>query len=311
MIHKVNLLCISESARRRIQLYQTKRSSLDLHTRTYQDLGSFFDVNSGGVGMKVSSTSTEKKERKVQSHMALGGAVKVEYWALRADATDLQDLDGIEEFRSELATNYVGQVHARPGEAGFLYGLSVEFLTTFTLQHFLTLILDGIIYDLVKSGSHALVLKPFIAAYRSLKAKNIERKRRMQIDTLLLSFQDSVVQIDNLGEDAILDNLEVVLETLASNYSRLILGTSEKPFSIVIPIFEDPSSDRPCRFRQILDVDETIRNMTSEDYLNLWGVQYDYSCANRVFRVKDQLLSEDEFYTRRQYWQAMERRWKT
>lgn len=227
---------------------------------------------------------------------------------MQAGETELQDLEGIEEFRKDLANSYVGQVHARPGGAGFLYGLSVEFLTSFTLQHFVNLILDGIAYDLIKSGSNALVLKPFIAAYNSLKRKNVDRRRDIQIDSLLLSFQDSVVLIDNLGDDAILGNLERILVSLAANYSRLTLLTGERPFSIIIPIFEDPADDRPCRFRQLLDLDETIRNITTDQYLSLWGAEYDYACAARVYDVKKQLLLDDEFYTRSRYWQAMNRR---
>lgn len=230
----------------------------------------------------------------------------MEYWALRAGEIGLQDLEGIEEFRKDLANSYVGQVHARPGGAGFLYGLSVEFLTSFTLQHFVNLILEGVAYDLVKSGGNALVLKPFISAYNSLKKKNADRGRDIQIDSLLLSFQDTVVLIDDLGSDAILGKLDHVLVSLAANYSRLILRTGERPFRIIIPVFEDPTDDRPSRFRQLLDVDETIRNITADHYLSLWGAEYDYARVTRVYEVKTQLLLDEEFYTRSRYWQAME-----
>ena len=98
--------------------------------------------------------------------MDFSGAIKVEYWAeKKANTTDLFDLAGIEEFRAELTNHYVGAVHARPGPCGGLYGLVVEFLTSFSLQHFVNLILDGVAYDLIKSGSDALVLRPFVAAY--------------------------------------------------------------------------------------------------------------------------------------------------
>src|SRR6266853_399380 len=116
------------------------------------------------------------------------GAVKVEYWAVQEGETGLREPQGIGAFREELARNYVGQVHARPGPLGGLYGFNVEFLTSFSLHHFLELIVDGIAYDLIKSGSNALVLRPFLAAYKALKQRNVERLSHIHVSRLLLSF---------------------------------------------------------------------------------------------------------------------------
>src|SRR5438309_7723790 len=85
-----------------------------------------------------------------------------------------------------------------PGNLGGLYGFTVEFFTTFSVQHFVNLILDGVAYDLIKSGSDALVLRPFIAAYNALKRKNADRSSRVHVSRLRLSFQDSVVVIHGL-----------------------------------------------------------------------------------------------------------------
>lgn len=235
-------------------------------------------------------------------------AIKVEYWAEQAGPIGLLDFEGIGEFRAELANNYISNVHARPGPCGGLYGLTVEFLTSFSLQHFLNLIVDGIAYDLVKSAGKALVLRPFIAAYNALKRKNAETGFRIHIDELLLSFQDSVVVIHNLHDDSIQQNLKPVLSALAASYTHLILRAGEKPFSISVPVFEDMAAGRLCRFRELLDVDETIRNVCDEDYMGLWGIQYDYSQTTRVLDVRNQILLDEEFYTRSRYWQVWQDR---
>jgi hypothetical protein len=240
--------------------------------------------------------------------MDIGGAVKIKYWAAQEGEAGLRDLEGIDEFRGALKANYLSQVHARPAGLGGLYGLTVEFITALTLQHFINLIVDGIAWDLVKAGGEALVLRPFFAAYNALKRKNAAKARGVYIDELLLSFQDSIVVIQSLGGDTVVGNVEQILRALAVHYRHLILRSGEKPFSISIPVFEDPSEDRLCRFRELLDVDETIRDISEEQYLSLWGMQYDYSWTTRVFDVKRQVLIDEEFYTRARYWRAWEDR---
>src|SRR5438309_2884511 len=156
-----------------------------------------------------------------------------------------------------------------PGNLGGLYGFTVEFFTAFSGQHFVNLILDGVAYNLMKSGSDALVLRPFIAAYNALKRKNADRSSRVHVSRLRLSFQDSVVVIHGLRDDSILLNLESILKALAASYSHLILRTGKKPFSISISVVEDPAEDRLCRFREFLDFDETIEDIRDEHYLRM------------------------------------------
>jgi len=184
--------------------------------------------------------------------MDIGGAVKVEYWAVQEGETGLLEPEGIAEFRAELSKNYIGQVHARPGDLGGLYAFSVEFFTTFSLHRFLDLIVDGVAYDLVKSGGDALILRPFLAAYKALKQRNTGRFSRIHIDRLRFSFQDSVVVIHGLNANLVLI-LERILKTLAENYNHLLLRSGERPFLISIPIVEDPAEDRLCRFREFLE----------------------------------------------------------
>ncbi len=160
-------------------------------------------------------TSGEGAQTK-ETRMDNGGAVRIDYWAESDDRVGLFEPEGMSEFRADLAANYVSQVRGRPGALGGLYGLSVDFLTSFTLNHFLNLIVDGIAYDLVKSGTDALVLRPFIAAYKALKKRNSERFTGLRIERLSLSFQDSTVIIHELRDVDLASNIEPILNTLAS-----------------------------------------------------------------------------------------------
>jgi hypothetical protein len=219
--------------------------------------------------------------------------------------------EGISEFKAELAAHYVSQVRGRPGALGGLYGLSIDFLTSFSLQHFLNLIVDGIAYDLVKSGSDALILRPFVAAYKALKQRNSERFTGLRIERLRLSFEDSTVLIHELREVELVSNLDRILNTLASHYKNLTLRSGEEPSFISIPVVEDPAGDdRLSRFREFLDVDETVQDITAQRYLGFWGLQYDFANTSRVYDVEKEVLLDIHFLTQSEYWKAWEERWK-
>ena len=218
-------------------------------------------------------------------------AIAVRYWAAQDGATSLYDLKGIDDFRTELAEHYVSYVKGRPGDLGGLYNLSVEIVSTLALSHVLRLVLDGIAFDLIKEGMKAFVLRPFLAAYKRLRERNADDPP--DIEELRLIFQDAVVTIDCLGHDTIASSLEGIVKALAANFDRLRLNTSETPFEIHIPVFEDPADDRPSRFRVLLDVDEAIPSVSAEDYFRYWGLWYDFSRQHRVYDLARQLLIDE------------------
>jgi hypothetical protein len=237
-----------------------------------------------------------------------GIAIKVNYWAAGNANLSLHDLEGISEFRDELAREYVSIVRGRPGALGGLYNLSVEIVSTFTLAHIVRLLLDGLAFDWIKEGTKAFVLRPFLAAYQKLKER--QTGHYGDIDELRLIFQDSVVIVDYLGNNSIASSLEKIFRTLAQNYQHLVLSSGEPPFEIYIPIFEDPTVDRPSRFRLLLHYDETIPSVSASDYFVYWGLWYDFSHKHRVYDVQRQLLIDEGFLTKEQYWAVLEKRWE-
>jgi hypothetical protein len=244
--------------------------------------------------------------------MEIGGAVKVEYWAVQDGKYGLIDVEGIDEFKAALAENYVAQVHGRPGPLGGLYGFTFDFSTTLTLHHFVQLLQDGMAWDLLKSAAGALVLRPFISAFRALKAKSKERPNSsIHLETIRLIFQDSVVRIREEGVGApVLDNLESIVRTLAENFQHMTLQTGETPYLIDIPIFEDTTPEAASRFRQVGDIDETLVVPEKDAYVTYWGAQYDYARTTRVFDVKRQLLLDESYLELNQYWDILTERYR-
>ena len=234
-------------------------------------------------------------------------ALKVLYWTAPLPENKVEELNGLDDFKSELSRDYVSVVQSRPGErGGGLYELAVEFISTITLQDLATFLLQGIAYDLIKSGSKAFILRPFLDAYDKLKSRNPDRK--VDIDELKIVFQDTTVILHQISENSIFLNLENILSHLAKHAHHLVVGETERPFEIVIPVFEDPASDRPSRFRVKLDVDETIPFFSDKDYLGFWGLWYEFA-KFRVYDVQNKSLLHEEFFTSKRYWTEMEKRW--
>jgi hypothetical protein len=235
-------------------------------------------------------------------------SVKVSWWAEQIGPTKLSGFDGIDDFRRELDENYVAIVRPRPGDLGGLYQLAVHFVTNITLGDVATFIASGVAYDVLKSGSKAFVLRPFLEAFNRLRSRN--KGQNIGIEELLLEFHDSIVALDASRGDVIATQIGFILETISANYELLTLKSRETPFEIRIPVFEATAKDRPARFRALLDVDEILAQGTADDYAGFWGLWYDYSRQYRVFDVKRRLLIDEKWVSRAHYWQEMEERWR-
>jgi len=234
--------------------------------------------------------------------MQNGCAVTITYWAEQIGENALDDLVGIDEFRKDLADAYPSVVHARPGDlGGGLLHFAVEFVSSVSLADVAAFLASGIAYDLIKDSTRAFVFRPFLQAYRKLKERNDE----LDVDSLRLVMRDSVVVVYRLSENSLLENLEAILRTLASEYRHLVRRSGEAPFEIHVPVFQDPASDPPARFRVLLEVDETLTPKPKDDYLRYWGLVYDFSrCADagsRVYDVKSHFVLDEEFLTQRMY----------
>ena len=233
--------------------------------------------------------------------MSTGNAIVVKYW-VSTDHLPFDDLKGIEEFRQELASSYVSVVSGRAGGAGGLTQLLVELTSTFSLSHLAQLIIDGVAFDLIKSGAEAFVLRPFIDAYKRLRDHN--KDTSVDIGELKVQFRDSLLVLHEISSNSLSSQLENILATLALSYGKFLLVQGETPYTIEIPVFEDPEVDRPCRFRVIGHMGETLQSSGPDDYVGFWGLEYDHN-GLRVFDVQRQLLLDEQFNTLDRHWAEM------
>jgi len=225
--------------------------------------------------------------------METEASIKVSYWVEQDGDVSLYELEGAEQFRNDLADSYISVVQSRPGDLGGLHELAVEFVSRISLVEVAKFLLEGIAFDMIKAGTKAFVLRPFMDAYRRLKAKNT--KQNLDLGELRIIFQDSTLVIFKIAENSIFTQVESILRAVAKHSANLTLSTGERPFEIFIPVFEDPSEKRSSRFRTLLDVDETIRDISTKDYLRYWGARYDFARTDRVYDLENQLLIDERF----------------
>jgi hypothetical protein len=232
-------------------------------------------------------------------------AISVDYWAIQEGESDLWQLAGIEEFQSDLGQEYVSRVHGRPGDlGGGLYEFAIQVIADISIQDVVKLIAGGIAFDLLKSGTKSFVLRPFLTAYQKLRARNTERE--VDIHEIRFMFSDAEVVVSKICVNSIYESLGAIFQVLARDFDCLRSGGGEVPYTIQIPVFEDPEK-RLCRFRVLLDVDETIEGVSSASYLGYWGIRYDFERASRVFDLKRKLLIDSDFLTVDRYWEEWER----
>lgn len=235
--------------------------------------------------------------------MEKGISIKVLYYAEQKAINELYDLNGIDKFRKELSEEYVSVVQGKPGDLGGLEKFLIDMIANISLESFAKLIIEGLAFDLIKSGTKSFVLRPFINAYKKLKSKNEER---LDIERFSIIFEDTTIHIYSIYDNSVINQLESILNNVALHYSLLVASKNEKPAEIHIPVFHDESDDRLSPFRVKLDVDETIQNFSEKDFSTYWGIFYEYSNQWIVYDLNNGQLVKEEFLPLQQYWQKWE-----
>lgn len=234
--------------------------------------------------------------------MANQVALNIEYWAFQEDGKGLFLPDGMNEFIEELQQNYVARVHGRPADlGGGLYEFAVQVIASISIQDVVKLIADGMAFDMLKVGAKNFAFRPLLQAFRRLKGR--AKESAVDINQVRFIFNDAEITISKVPGSSVYESLEGVFQALVENYQSLHANGDEPPYEIHIPVFEDPSGEL-CRFRQLLDVDETIKDASKSSYLNLWGVRYDFDRTVRVFDIKRRLLLDSPYLTVEEYWAA-------
>jgi hypothetical protein len=229
--------------------------------------------------------------------VAITASVKVTYWLGEGK------IDGIDEFSEELSKEYISIVRGRrAGLGGGLYQLSVEFLSHLTLKEIATFILEGLAYDAIKTATTEFVIRPFLEAYRRMKAR--PANRRVDIDSTKFTFQDTNILINRLPHTDLLSELEGIMLSVAQNVERLTELSEDRIFEIRVPVVEDYTPDSVCRFRDLTWVDEPIEisRISASDYFKYWGVEYDIR-PRKVYDVQSRSFIAEAFYKEMEYWE--------
>lgn len=233
-------------------------------------------------------------------------SVDVEYWRLPEGRPD-QEIVGISDFRSELESKYTTLVRGHPGaRGGGLYELAIHIASSISLEDVVRLILDGVAFDLVKSGARSFVLKPLLLALQKLRQGNQGKQTEIGVSEIKLTFQDADILITRLDAESLEIQLGRIFSALAENFSCLKLNT-RAPSVVHIPVVEDPDA-RFARFRSLLDVDETVVIDSMSACMGYWGVRYHGSM--RVFNVARQILLDERYLTQKEYWHEFDKAWQ-
>src|SRR5207253_7092477 len=103
------------------------------------------------------------------------------------------------------------------GDRGGLYELIIEVLSNVSLTDVVKWLSEGIAFDVLKSGTKAFVLRPFLTAYAKFRERN--RTIHVRVGQVRLLFQDSIVSVFNIfDDDSIFPHLERILTAVAQHY---------------------------------------------------------------------------------------------
>jgi len=130
-------------------------------------------------------------------------AIKISYYGEPEEGFNISEFDGVTEFKNDLDEGYYAFIHQKTdGYGAGFYELAVEILSDLSLQQFIEFIGPGIAYDILKSETNNVILKPFVKAYKKLKKKN----KNIDIQELKFSFKDSTITIHKIYKTAFLTN---------------------------------------------------------------------------------------------------------
>ncbi len=208
-------------------------------------------------------------------------SIAVSYWAHPLGGGKFIDFVEINEFEKDLSTDFNVFLRGRATDAlgGGLYELVMVIFHNDTV-HDTLLLIGGYLSDEVKDAAKEWLKKhigdPIKTAFTKLKSRNEDKAP--DIDRLEIVFKDVNFIIYNIFPDGIVQNIDVVLDLFGARLGGFI-SEGQLPSYVYVPVFHDKEAEssswkkRPV-YRKPEKIDETIRNVSSDDYLKYWGLFY-------------------------------------
>lgn len=230
--------------------------------------------------------------------------LRIVYWAY-AEEIGVEDLDGIDSFRKEVAESYTSLVKVFPHErGGEVFQLAIEFFSDITLKEYLTFIgvyvagkaVDKVVDPILDS----YLFNPLKEAYKKLKQKNSD----LGVYKFSFDLSDTKITIYHLDGDELLNNIDVILNELGNRYNQLHYF-EELPMEIHIPVFKDDTNDVKF-YRPPFEMEEQIdlsKFKYTEGYWGLkmfkYGLECVYSLTENKIITDIPFYTEDDLYQRR------------
>ncbi len=191
------------------------------------------------------------------------------------------DFDGVGEFEKDLSTDFNVFLSGKATDTlgGGLYELAMVVLHNETV-HDTLLVIGGAAGDAAKEAAKEWLKKhvgtPIKNAF--IKLKNRNEDKVPDIDRLEIVFKDINFIIYNIFPDGIAQNIDVVFDLFEARLSEFI-SEGQLPSYVYVPVFHDKDAEsgdwkkRPV-YRKLERIDETIRDVSNDDYLKYWGLFY-------------------------------------
>lgn len=225
-------------------------------------------------------------------------SVAISYWAYPLGGGKMIDFEGIDEFEKDLSNDFNVFLSGKATDAlgGGLYELAMVVLHNNTV-HDTLLVIGGYVGDELKDAAKEWLKKhvgtPIKNAFNKLKNRNEDKTP--DIDRLEIVFKDINFIIYNIFPDGIAQNVDVVLDLFGARLSEFI-NQGQLPSYVYVPVFHDKDAEsddwkkRPV-YRKLEKIDETIRDVSNDDYLKYWGLFYtgqEEQC--KVYEVRTKTL---------------------
>jgi len=230
-------------------------------------------------------------------------AINIKYFAFGNGNDGFHEIDSINDFKDQIHEEYISSFHIHEAECGGGHFI-IEFIYNLSLSDFLSFIVGGVAWDLIKYGTKKYAIDTFVKLYKKFRKDEVINDIR---DVTFL-FNDTKIEFYSILDREVEVDFELIGElfiTLANNYERLTNEKGKNPTEICVPVFLDSISGKEPVFRAKLEVDEPFyfegnKRFERIDYWGYWGVKYsDYDRA--VYNVSENVLSEINWFTEQEF----------
>ena len=198
-----------------------------------------------------------------------------------------KEIENKEDLITELSNSYQLKFRVRgaPCGGGF-YELVVNL---FTLQSILSILVGGVIYDLLKSSIYKISIEPLLATIKNHRAKH----NGLDISKITINFSDTIIEINKFGVIDFTEEIPKILRTISENIEYMNLR-GEYPERITVPICKDidRSNNNKLIFRVYKEFDDYFVFDGLVDYHECFGVYYAKKDAEYIYSVTESKIYE-------------------